>query len=194
MVGCTTPWWSWGLLPFEEIQSTMNWVPWHESRRLRMRELSELNIRHFGSRRAMPPPTLDQIAFVENLIGAKLPSSYIAFLMFSNGGYPELDTFYDTTEGSGEEWAVDHFLHISSDLDSTNNVVWQYQHRWSGAPKEILPIADDGLGDLICLDLTELGKGRVIVWVHDDPDLPIVEVADSFEEFVDSLALPPDSS
>ncbi len=157
-----------------------------------MRDLNELNITHPG-RPIMPPPTPEQIAFVENLVGAKLPSSYVALLMFSNGGCPEVCIFYDRTEGSHKEWSIDHFFHITSDLDSTGNVVLYYRHRWPGAPREILPIADNGFGDLICLDLTEPGRDRVIVWVHDDPDLPIVEVADSFEEFIDSLTLPPDN-
>ncbi len=156
-----------------------------------MRDLNDLNIRHFGGS-ATPPPTPDQIALVESLIGTRLPSSYIELLMFSNGGWPEAKVFYDRTEGSREEWTVDHFFHISSNLDSSENVVLHYRHRWNGAAREILPIADDGFGNLICLDLTERGGGRVIVWVHDDPDLPIVEVADSFEEFIDSLTLPPD--
>jgi cell wall assembly regulator SMI1 len=155
-----------------------------------MRNLEELGIWH--SREPLPPPTSEQIEFVESLIGAKLPESYVAFLRFSNGGRPEARIFYDRTEGSREEWEVDRIFHLGSDTNSTENVIWNYQHRWAGAPREVLPIAEDGSGNLICLDLTDQGNGRVIVWVHDDPDLPIVEVSNSFEEFIDSLALPPD--
>lgn len=154
-----------------------------------MRDLDELNIRHFGGP-ARPSPTLDQIAFVEDLVGVKLPSSYIELLRFSNGGWPEVQIFYDKTKGSCEEWSINHFFHISSNLDSSGNVVLEYRHRWSSAAREILPIANDGLGNLICLDLTESGKGQVIVWDHESPHFPIVEVADSFEEFIDSLMLP----
>jgi hypothetical protein len=156
-----------------------------------MRDLNELNIRHFGVP-VRPPPTPGQIAFVEDLIGTKLPSSYVALLMFCNGGWPEINTFYDRTEGSCQEWGVNRFFHICSDIESTASVVWNYRHRWPGAAREILPIAGDGMGNLICLDLTEPGRDRMIVSVHDDPDLPIVEIADSFEEFIDSLTLPPD--
>jgi hypothetical protein len=158
-----------------------------------MRDFGEIGIKHLGSRPALPAPTQDQVELVERLIGAKLPASYIAFLMSSNGGYPEVSMFRDRTKGSCQEWEVDHFFHIFSDLNSTNNVVWQYRHRWNGAAREIVPIADDGLGNLVCLDLTESEAARVIVWVHDDPDLPFVEVADSFEEFVDSLTAPIDN-
>ena len=37
-------------------------------------------------------PTPDQISFVEHLVGTKLPSSYIALLMFSTGGHLEGDS------------------------------------------------------------------------------------------------------
>ena len=154
-----------------------------------MRDLTELNINEGGKPVTRPHPTPGQIAFIEQLIGRKLPQTYVDFLMSSNGGHPEVCDFSDRTEGSYEEWAVDHFFHISSELDSTESVVWNYRHRWPGAAREIFPIAADGGGNLVCLDLTEPGKDRVIVWVHDDPDLPIVEVADSFEEFIDSLTM-----
>lgn len=153
-----------------------------------MRSLEGLDIRYIGE--PMPPPTSEEIDFVESLIGAKLPESYIAFLRFSNGGWPRICAFRDRT--IQERWEVNRFFHISADINSTGNVALYYRHRWPDAPREILPIADDGSGNFVCLDLTESGKGRVIVWVHDDPDLPIVEVADSFEEFIDSLTPPPD--
>jgi hypothetical protein len=141
----------------------------------------------------MSPPTPDQIAFLQSHLGVKLPVSYISLLMHSNGGCPQLDTFYDKTEGSCEEWAVDHFLHISSDKESTEDVLWHHKHLVrSGTAKEFVPIADDRFGNLICLDLTSQGNGQVIVSVHDDPDLPVVQVAESFEVFVDSLAPPPE--
>lgn len=157
-----------------------------------MRDLNELNINEGGKPVTRPQPTPSQIAFIENLVGAKLPSSYIAFLMFSNGGCPELDTFYIEAEGSRQEWAADRFFHVSSDSDSTESVVWNYQHRWSGAKREILPIARDGGGNLICLDLTEPGSDRVVLWVHDVPGQPLLPVADSFEEFIDLLTMNPD--
>lgn len=155
-----------------------------------MRDLNELNINKGGRPVTRPQPTPDQISFVENLIGATLPCSYIALLMFSNGGHPQVDTFYVEVEGSREEWSISHFFHISSDLNSTENVVWNYKHRWSGAPQGIVPIADDGIGNLICLDLTEPGIDRVVLWVH-DPPLGLVPVADSFETLIGSLVMNP---
>jgi hypothetical protein len=133
----------------------------------------------------MPPPTEAEIALLEDLLGTQLPAAYIDFLMFSNGGCTALDVF-DGGDREGEI-PLDHFFHISSDVDSIEGVLWQYRHRWPGAPREMLPVADDGFGDKICIDLTKSGKGRVVVWLHERPEDPILEVAESFEEFIDSL-------
>jgi len=158
-----------------------------------MRDLNELNINEGGKPVTRPQPTSDQLSLVEKLVGTKLAESYVTFLMFSNGGCPELDTFYYlASDGSRQEWGVDVFFHISSDINSTENIVWNYKHRWRGAPKEILPVADDGGGNLICLDLTKTGGDKVVLWVHDVPGQPLLPIADSFEEFIDLLMINPD--
>jgi hypothetical protein len=157
-----------------------------------MRDLRELNINKGGRPVTRPRPTPGQLAYVEHLVGAKFPPSYVALLRFSNGGHPEVDTFYFEAEGVRHEWGIDRFFHISSDIESVENVVWHYRHRWKGAPRGMLPIADDGVGNLICLDLSEIGDGKVVLWVHDDPDQPLLVAADSFEALIDSLVMNPD--
>jgi len=86
-----------------------------------MRDLAELNINEGGEAVDRPVPTSDQITSVERIIGAKLPSSYLEFLKFANGGHPELDSFEFNDEGVLQEWSVDRFFHISSDLASSYN-------------------------------------------------------------------------
>ena len=36
-----------------------------------------------------------------------------------------------------------------------------------------VPLFDNGGGDALCVDLTEQGAGRVLVYWHDDPDRPV---------------------
>jgi hypothetical protein len=156
-----------------------------------MRDLKELNINEGGKPVTRARPTADQIAYIENLVGVKLPASYITLLMFSNGGHPQLDTFYFKAEGSLQEWGIGVFFHISWDFESPENIVWNYARRWSGADKGILPIADDGVGNLVCLDLTNAGNQRVVLWVH-DPGPKLLSVAGSIEEFIDGLTTNPD--
>src|SRR6266566_5264290 len=117
-----------------------------------MRNLKELNMNEGGEPVNTPSPTPNQIANIENLVGTKLPPAYIEFLQFSNGGHPELGTFYFDYNGKAEEWGINSFFSISSDFNSIEDVVWNYTHRWPGAPhmRTLLPIAGDGVGNLIC--------------------------------------------
>lgn len=156
-----------------------------------MRDLNELNINEGGKPVTRPQPTSDQISFVESLIGVKLPASYTEFLTFSNGGHPELDTFYFEIEGLQDEWNVNYFFCISSNPNAYGDVVWNYKRYQTMIPEKVLPIADDGSGNLICLDLAKPKKESVVLWVHDAFEHQLRLVADSFEEFIDSLAKNP---
>src|SRR5207302_9888069 len=115
------------------------------------------------------------------------PASYVNFLMFSNGGHPELNTFSFDNRGRTRSWAINDFFHISDDLESTESVVWNYEHRWSGAPRKMLPIAGDGVGNLICLDLSDEAYGEVVLWIHDPPDPPLLRTGLSLEDMIDCL-------
>ncbi len=157
-----------------------------------MRDLRELNIDEGGDPVDRPAPTPEQIAAVESAVGAPLPATYIDFLRFTNGGQPELDTFYVSTDAGVEAWNVNSFFHISSDTDSTESVMWVYSQLRRFLPERVLPIADNGGGDVISLDLRAESYGHVILWVHGEPALPLRTVASSFEEFVNSLEVNPD--
>ena len=116
-----------------------------------MRDLNELNLNEGGRRVAALPPTAHQLAVVEQLVGATLPETYIRFLQFSNGGHPERNLFEIERDGQRFGWGVNSFFHIASDVETTDDVgdvVWNYHHRWPGTPRELLPIARDGGGNL----------------------------------------------
>ncbi len=157
-----------------------------------MRDLNELNLNEGGEPVSLPAPTPGQLRSVEELVGRRMPSAYIDFLMFANGGSPEVDTFYVEIDGNREDWNVNHFFRISTDPNRPDDVIWNYRHLQASAPRQILPIADNGGGDLICLDLTEESNSRVLLWIHDKPEDRLHLVANSFEEFVDSLTTNPD--
>jgi hypothetical protein len=160
-----------------------------------MRDLNELNINDGGSPVRRPAPTPEQFRIVENLIGTQLPPAYIEFLQFANGGHPELDTFEVNHGEYHDEWGVSDFFYILSDSEHSADlldVVGRYHHRWPGAVREMLPIANDGGDNLFYLDLSAEGKGRVVVHIHDEPGFPIRPLANSFEEFIDNLMMNPD--
>jgi len=160
-----------------------------------MRDLTEIGLNYSGQPVTTPPPTSHQIEVVESLVGVSLPASYRAFLQFSNGGHPEFD-LYEVDKGTYRYgWTINNFFHMCSDTDTTNDVgdvVWNYHHRFPGAPRELLPVARDVGGNLFCLDLTQDGKGRVIVQVHDEPGFPYIPLAASFDEFINGLKTDPE--
>ncbi len=172
-----------------------------------MRDLNELKLNNAGAPIDTPPPTEQQLALVEQAIGAKLPAAYVAFLRYSNGGHPQLNTFYVDVPSRGyhQQWGINNFFSIASDdpaTADTEEVIWRYQHRHERLPRRLLPIADNGLGDELLLDLTKEGDGRVVLLAHQRPAwarraLPAAEVllpvAKSFEELIDSLAIDPDA-
>jgi hypothetical protein len=154
-----------------------------------MRDFSELPMDHHGGPVTIPPPTPSQLALIERLLGVPLPEDYVAFLHYSNGGHPALDTFYVSRAGDREPWMIDHFLRVTADslaTEDTSEVVWQYLALQPHPPREFLPIAEDAFGDILFLDLTREGAGRVLFWVRDE-DWPLFEVAGSFGALIDGL-------
>jgi len=157
-----------------------------------MRDLTEINVNDGGKPVGLPLPTSTQIAAIENLVGMVLPESYVNFLKCSNGGHPELDTI-ETDDG--KVWAVNRLFHIAAtagDLSDTEDVVWRYHHRWPGARRELLPIANDGGDNLFCLDLSRDGNGQIVCYIHDEPGSPLIHIASSFEALIDALVVNPD--
>jgi hypothetical protein len=150
-----------------------------------VRDLAELGLQDFGRPAPRPAPGSSDFARLSQLIGAELPDAYVRLLEYRNGGAPMTNVF----QCDGQEWDVNWFFHLSppdSDAD-TESILWNYHHRWPGAPRAMLPIAGDSYANLICIDLGQEGAGRVLLWVHDDPRNPLRLVASDFAEFIDSL-------
>ena len=169
-----------------------------------MRDLDELGLQPCG-RTMLPPPTDEQLALVERVVGHALPVSYVEFLRVCNGCYPSLEFFWVETEWGARGYLVAAFYTISAETRDTldsDEVAWQYHHRGSGVPRGIVPIAMTPFGDKIYLDLTKRGGGRVVLAQHGRPawasgnlsantDL-VIYVAPSFEAFLDLLTETPD--
>ena len=151
-----------------------------------MRNLNELDIRHFGS--APPsPPSLKRIGDLEKKVRRKLPSSYIELLQFSNGGSPLNSRFNE----SGLELEIDCFFSLHESLNEldeskkSSDVYNLAELALPFTPEVVLPIAGDAFGNYFCLDLTEPGQEKVGFWDHDPPKY--FHLSNSFESFIDSL-------
>jgi len=146
------------------------------------------------------PPDPAEVAAVEQALGVALPACYRQFLDVANGGTldhysvrvpptPEGevlcfgDVFYPGRDGHGEYG----YGTLLGELR---------EHRRSlDLPREVLPIAQDGGGSTVYLDLTEKGAGRIVALVHGLPAWTgssrqqdaFVELAPSFDAYVDLL-------
>ena len=132
-----------------------------------------------------PPATLEAIAEFERLCGYTLPPDYCDFLQRHNGGKPTPDTFpISPSIGSGGIRAFFGLHHGDYSLADA------YRCRFDSIPAHVIPIAEDGCGNFICLSLAEPNRGSISFLDHEtDIQHP---VASSLTELISALyELPP---
>jgi hypothetical protein len=154
--------------------------------------------RHLAIDRAKPAPTALQFTAIEKLLGARLPSSFRAFLKVANGAYVEymIDVPFD--DGKSEPLCFCSIFSADDGdfLDGTFVGEIRSARQYQKIPFGILPFARDGGGSMVYLDLSDNGKGRVIAFVEGLPEWTglrtqsaFVELASSFDEYVDKLRI-----
>ena len=146
-----------------------------------MRDLAELRIEK-GRHPALKRADVDSL---QRRLNLKLPPAYVALLLHSNGGHPQVDTFR-TAAG---EWAINNFFHIGAE-DDVESVEWNFQRKWPGADGGVLPVARDGGGNLFALDLSR-DPAPVLLWLHDASG-KVLELASTFDDFLEGLQENPD--
>lgn len=134
-------------------------------------------------------PSQQDIKLFEKRIGCNLPFDYKNFIRKYGNGEPELNHFIDNNDIS-----VRSFLSI---IDNDKYSVVETLIRInamdeSRIPANYIPIADDGSGNLIMLDIK---VGSIWFWDHelevDNPETsangPYLKISDNFSQFVESL-------
>lgn len=108
----------------------------------------------------------NEIMQVEAVLGLTLPSAYKNFLQLHNGGRPYPDSFPIQIEHLGTQGKVDVFLCINDD-DLFDLITWvkRYQTR---VPEELIPVAVDPGGNLICLGVKGKYTEQVLFWDHEN--------------------------
>lgn len=124
-----------------------------------------------------------RLADFERRLGVSVPEQYREFLLASNGGKPEP---HHCKIGSGDTSDVRSLrgLHNRS-IDSLDSVWEQYQERVPPLPVHLVAIADDSGGNEWCIGLTGSDRGRIFFWDHESGE--VIEVAESFQAFLDGL-------
>lgn len=145
-----------------------------------------------GMRANNPTTTSAAIKDFERDRGLALPNRYKEFLLATNGGVPEAPAFpVDGMAGTGI-WVIQVFFGIGV-REPTSELAYGYDLYAGGIPHDIVPIAADGMGNYICLDLRKGGE-RVAFWdkrhywgTGEWRESDLHHVANSFEEFLASL-------
>ena len=155
-----------------------------------MRDLSELNINQGGEPVRRSPPADHVISDFEREFGLRIPKVLLELLNHSNGGHPELDCYNPNDVDDEHTFAINSFFFLSEDREAYGGL-WRETTTWRpyvGA--SALPIAGDGGGNILFLDLTAEPPPVKVCW-HDE-NFAISELAPSLEELVDGLHIPED--
>ena len=135
---------------------------------------------------------------LEAEIGYPIPAAYRAFLEVAHGG--SLDYSVRVPSGpDGEAIVFSDLYHAGRDDQGEygfGTLLGEYWH-WAqiiGAGRVLLPVARDGGGDTLFLELGGQSPGRVIAFIRGLPPWTgrterdtVADVGDSFDAYLDSL-------
>lgn len=137
------------------------------------------------------PLSLTRLNEFERRTRTRLPEDYRQFLLEHNGGQPEPAFFWIQQPVDGSRVLRFYALFEGSLLPSLNAYAGPERY---GIPASLLPIADDGLGNLICIGIEAPIYGAILFLDHDrfspndgDESRGITRLSDSFTAFLQSL-------
>jgi hypothetical protein len=134
-----------------------------------------------------------RIAALEQKLAVVLPADYRMFLTRNNGGRPDPRHFPIYGLHNNPFGGIQIFFEVDCAVQSAN-IDWNHVTYLGRIPKNLLPIACDDGGNLICLSLGGADRGAVYYWDHDDEHSPpsydnVYLIAQTFGEFLDSIYL-----
>lgn len=140
------------------------------------------------------PLTSATLKDVEDRLGFELPDDYRNFLLKHNGGQPQPSVFHFKYEsGRYADSCIDWFLAVyHGEHDNFETYYEMYKGERMRLPPELVPIAHDPGGNLICISVIGFRKGAVFFWDHEkevgDGESPSYKnihlIADSFAAFI----------
>ena len=141
---------------------------------------------------------ITQIEEIEIYVGLTFPAEYKEHLLKYNGGQCNPNVFKFNENGNWTESCVDWFLAIyDGEYDNLRNYIQTYKLEEKRLPINLLPIAHDPGGNLICISCHKDDLGHIYFWNHEDEvdyktsnDMNysnLYLVAKSFREFIDGL-------
>lgn len=141
---------------------------------------------------------LDDISRLEDIKKCNIPNDYKDFLLNYNGGRPEFDTFETKEDFPFREHSfsdIQYFFGMTDNGDGYD-ILKKMRVLNNRIPQELLPIACDSCGNVICLGIKGETYGKVFFWDHEneideDGKEPwwenITLIADSFTDLINNL-------
>jgi hypothetical protein len=147
---------------------------------------------------------------IEQEIGATIPSAYRSFVqrfgactVSGVATFSTIDRLPQYITRDGRALFGTFFGASSETYDESNSLVWNVENYKDRIPDWLLPIADDGGGDILCLAVSGPDRGKVYFWDMrqemgevernalgvSDRHKNIYLVADSFDEFLYRLSV-----
>lgn len=145
------------------------------------------------------PLTRKDLCGLERQLGISFPEDYAAFMLKNNGGEPEEDWLFDFYNGVTERDNTSvirgfYKLYLHDDGPSYDDFVKICSTMWAEKTigKDMVAIADDPGGNLICLCVAGENCGKVYFADHEFENthtgcLFMSEIAPSFSAFLDML-------
>lgn len=141
---------------------------------------------------------LSDIEVIEKLVGLELPQQYKEHLLNYNGGQCFPNVFSFREEGNLTDSCIDWFLAIyDGEYDNLKKYIEIYKSDTKRMPTQLLPIAHDPGGNLICISAGKNDYGYIYFWDHekevdykdssDENYANLYLIAHSFEEFLGGL-------
>lgn len=139
---------------------------------------------------SFPPISEEDLVAFEKLVDAELPEVYRTFLEKYNGGY--VTPFYFRYIGPYSQESlggVNYFFGIA-DENERFSLQRNLKLAKGNLPERILPISNNGGGDLICISVSGLDIGKIYFWLHEwspENEENLFLIADDFDSFLKSL-------
>jgi SMI1 / KNR4 family (SUKH-1) len=124
----------------------------------------------------------------------RLPTLYRTFLKKTNGGIPDRRIYPITGMHNNPYGGIQCFFGFRKQIE-VDTLSWNYDLYAGSFPHGIVPIAGNGGGDYVCLDLRG-GRARVAFWnfrhfwgTGEWRESDLYPISDSFEQFLASLTI-----
>lgn len=114
-----------------------------------------------------PTVTRDELEDIFAEVELKFPDSYIEFLLAQNGGFPKIESAYICEDDLEYQIFINCFYGVSKSETNIELLCARGSHRHT-IPESLCPIADDGIGNQICIGIQEPYFGKVYFWNKDD--------------------------